>query len=226
MFDPTTFDPNNLQGFTIAKGAVEAALAESRDVAAVTDEATADAAADKLAVIVRARNTAEEQRKHHTKPLNDQKRAIDGAFKELTGPLDGAEKALKDQVAAFHREQQRIAAEAARAAEEERRREERNAQERQRRANLRARQEGTQPVQHQPAQVAAPPPKPAPTRQTQSGAQVQAKAVWRFSIEDEAQVPREYLMVDERKVRQAVNGGARQIAGIRIWEDVNVAVRG
>ena len=51
------------------------------------------------------------------------------------------------------------------------------------------------------------------------------RKVWKFEIVDETVVPVEYLTVDERKIRAAVTLGAREIPGVRIYEDVSVAVR-
>ncbi len=41
---------------------------------------------------------------------------------------------------------------------------------------------------------------------------------WTFEITDEAQVPREYLMVNEGLIRNKVKAGIRQIPGVRIFE--------
>lgn len=44
---------------------------------------------------------------------------------------------------------------------------------------------------------------------------------WKFEITDTTQVPREYLMVDEKKVRAAVKDGVRNIPGVNIFEDTD-----
>jgi len=41
---------------------------------------------------------------------------------------------------------------------------------------------------------------------------------WVFEIEDAAQVPREYCEPSDKRIRQAVQGGARTIPGVRIFE--------
>ena len=45
-------------------------------------------------------------------------------------------------------------------------------------------------------------------------------------VVDPMTVPREYLVVDEKAIRAAVRAGVREIAGVRIYEDVEMAVRG
>lgn len=52
------------------------------------------------------------------------------------------------------------------------------------------------------------------------------RQVWNFEIVDAAQIPREYLMPDEKKLRAAVRSmGVRAIPGVHIYEEANVSVR-
>lgn len=53
-----------------------------------------------------------------------------------------------------------------------------------------------------------------------------SKKVWKFQVEEAGLVPREYLMVDERLIRQAIAGGVREIPGVRVYEDVIISSRG
>lgn len=77
-----------------------------------------------------------------------------------------------------------------------------------------------------PEPVAAPVAAAAPTgpRRTASGS-VGTSKVWKFDVTDPQQVPREFLTVDERLIRQAVRDGARQIPGVHIYQDEQVRVR-
>lgn len=52
-----------------------------------------------------------------------------------------------------------------------------------------------------------------------------ASTVWRHEVTDAAQVPRQYLMVDDAAVKAAIAGGAREIPGVRIYEDIRTAIR-
>lgn len=52
------------------------------------------------------------------------------------------------------------------------------------------------------------------------------RSSWKFEVVNEALVPREYLMVDEKKIRQAVNAGERNISGVKIEEEFTVSRRG
>jgi light-regulated signal transduction histidine kinase (bacteriophytochrome) len=48
---------------------------------------------------------------------------------------------------------------------------------------------------------------------------------WTHEIVDANQVPREYLVVDERLIRTAVKNGVRQIPGCRIFEKTETRIR-
>jgi hypothetical protein len=52
-------------------------------------------------------------------------------------------------------------------------------------------------------------------------------AVWMFEIVDRNAIPREFLMPDDKKIRQYVKAmkGAGEIPGIRIYEDKTARVR-
>lgn len=53
------------------------------------------------------------------------------------------------------------------------------------------------------------------------------KKVWRFKVTDDAIVPREFMVVDERKIRQAVNlyKDKTKIPGVDVWEDFEIGGR-
>jgi hypothetical protein len=51
------------------------------------------------------------------------------------------------------------------------------------------------------------------------------RMVWKHRLVDPAAVPREYLVVDEKKIRQAVRDGVREIPGVVIEQKPELAVR-
>lgn len=54
---------------------------------------------------------------------------------------------------------------------------------------------------------------------------VRSRRVWKFEVTDPTQVPRDFLMVDEQKIRRfvgAMKGDAR-IAGIRVWDEPDLS---
>lgn len=46
-----------------------------------------------------------------------------------------------------------------------------------------------------------------------------------FRITDESLLPREFLCPHEGKIREAVKAGSREIAWVRIYEDLDVSIR-
>lgn len=201
--------------YTVAREAIEQALELSRGEG-LTDVATDDDVQQVVAVlgrIVGARKLAEEQRKAITKPLTDEKRQIDNRFKELAGPLDGAEKALKDTLAAHRRKVE--AERRARIAKEER-----NRRERQAREDERAAKEHREPMRHEAPRID---PEPEPTMRS-GGHAATVRRVWKAEVIDESLVPRHYCEPDTAAIRKAVADGVREIPGVRIYEDDQVAV--
>lgn len=50
------------------------------------------------------------------------------------------------------------------------------------------------------------------------------RQTWTFEITDAAAVPREYLVVNETAIRKAMNAGARDIPGVRIYQETKIAL--
>ncbi|WPP51776.1 hypothetical protein [Catalinimonas niigatensis] len=51
------------------------------------------------------------------------------------------------------------------------------------------------------------------------------RKVWTFEVNDLSKVPRQYLMLDEQKVRQAIREGKREIAGMSIYQKQQTVYR-
>lgn len=52
-----------------------------------------------------------------------------------------------------------------------------------------------------------------------------ARKVWTFKVVDLSKIPREFLSLDETRVRQAIKSGSREIQGIEIYQETTIAVR-
>jgi hypothetical protein len=57
---------------------------------------------------------------------------------------------------------------------------------------------------------------------TDTGVSAFAKKPWVFEITNEADIPREYCTPDNKKIRDAIKMGIREITGCRIFEDTQV----
>lgn len=179
------------------------------DTFTIETEAQLNEASELLRKIKTAYKTVEERRTFVVKPLNDQIRNINGWFKSITEPLVQAEDILKRKVLTFRQEQERI-----RLAEQKRLEEE--AAKKQAEINKLAEQKGVEaPVLNVP--------KLAELDKTVNTSTI--KKVWTFEVTDLNLIPREYLVVDETKIRNAVREGVRNIPGVKIFEKDQLAVR-
>ncbi len=184
----------------------------------VVTETTMGEASDLLGWIAGNNKRLEAQRVSLVKPLNDHVKFINGQFRDWMEPLKSANEIVRSKVLTYTREQARLAAEA-QAAEDRRIRAE----------EARLAEEAKTAVQ--PAAPAPPPPMRAPIpvapqKTTRSPlATTTVKKVWQYEITDPDAVPREYLVVDEKKIAAVVRAGVRSIAGVRIFETEQLAVR-
>lgn len=168
--------------------------------------------ATEFLVTLKARlKRVEELRLFFVEPIKKHAKSIDAMFKEQSFPLEQTELKVKRVMADYTMEQDRIAR-----AEEERL------------AKLRAKQDerreekGMEPV-------AVPLPtveRPMGTTQTVGGSATTRK-VWKYRVTNLDAVPRELLRceVAHVKVQAQIDGGARAIAGLEIYEDIEVSVR-
>lgn len=169
-----------------------------------------------VSVIAKAKKLAremEDERTKLTKPLLSFKGGVDSAFKSYSQNLGTIESNAKGKLGIY---QSRVEIERLKA--EKATREE--AARIQAKLDEEAKAAGVEAPQVMVPTVA---PQSTTTRTDEGTASV--VKTWTFEVTDETQVPREYLMVDEKKIRQAVKGGVRQIAGIRIYEEANVRIR-
>ena len=174
-------------------------------------------AAAKLQEVKGRRKTLEDLRKSMTRPLDDAKARIMALFREPGDRLEQAEAALKRALVVFSDEQERKRrAEQARLdelARKERERLQRQADA----AAAKGREERAAVLESTAAAVVA------PVAQTVAPkvAGLSFRSVWQFEVVDPAAVPREYLMVDEAKIRKVVAAlkGDTVIAGIKVREE-------
>lgn len=153
-----------------------------------------------------AGKAAEDKLDEFIGPLNTVVKNLRSVFKPHIDRFKALETSIKQKMNAY-----RAAVEAAAAAER------RKAEEKRRKAEERAEATG-KPVK----EVYVP---PAPVQTVQSnGAAVTYRKVKKFEIIDEAKVPRQFLEVNQSKVRMAVLQGI-EIPGVRAWEESEAAIR-
>lgn len=200
---------------------------------AITDLETCASAEKMLVAMTATLKRVEEKRKFFVGPLNAHVSAINTFFKEVSQPYSNVMDVLRKRVAAYRAEEkrrvEREAAEAkqaaAKAAREEamRRACEEKAQQLAELGHKSAAAAMDQRAEEHAARIPAV--RTVAPSAVPSGP-VSVRRKWSFRVVDPALVPREYLAVDERAIRQAVTaGGVRSIPGVDIFEDSIAVVR-
>lgn len=178
----------------------------------------------------------EERRKQLVAPLNEQVAKINAYAKSLCEPLVQSETHLKNQLRAWDQilETERQQAIAKLEAERQRKEAEIKALEQQRKAEAKEQSAGETELIRSELFVEA------SALQAQEQLQVRhthaleqiaehkvagARKVWTFEVVDESQVPREFLALDEKKVKAALAAGSRQIPGLKIFQETRITVR-
>jgi len=151
----------------------------------------------------------EELRLFFVKPIKDHAKEIDLMFAKQSEPLEKVERKVKRAMADYTLEQNRIAA-----------------KEEARLAALRAKQDERREEKGLP-QILTPVPtvaRPKATVKTEGGKST-ARMVWKFRTINIDLVPREYLRCEVKysEVQAAITTGVREIAGLEIYQDVDVS---
>jgi hypothetical protein len=170
---------------------------------AITTPAAYLAAADYIKILASKLKALEEKRKAWTRPMLEAKKKIDADFNEVEEVLQAEIDAAKSAMVVWqHAEQKRLDA---------------------RQIEIEA--EATAEMKATGAlEVSVP---VVNDIKTQRGriATATLKKIWTFQITDEAAVPEEYKSIDEAKIKEAIRAGAREIAGVRIFQSDNISIR-
>lgn len=204
----------------------------------IDDSVMAEMAGSELVAIKAKQKELDEQRKNWTRPLDDKKKEIMNLFKPAEDLLKDAEQVLKSALGVWQeKERQRIALER-KVQQEEIARQQREAAEAERNAreaaaqamregNEEKAQELVQAANAQAVQVEVLQFAPPVSAEPQKIAGVSGRQDWDFEITDISKIPREYLMIDETKIRRVVKalGSEANIPGVRAFQKTVMSVR-
>jgi len=196
-----------LEKVEVIKKDVSVFVQQGEAITVTSDEDMATAT-DYLGLLKDRWKRIEEIRTGFTKPLNDHIGKLNTMFKSQQSPLKEVEIKVKALMGAFYTQKAKEVELARLEAEKV-----------QKKAELEAEKKGV---------VVTPAPdmtEPVKTSVKTTQATSSMKKVWKFEVVDENKVPKEYLMVDEKKIREAVGLGMREIEGIKIFEKTEVAIR-
>jgi hypothetical protein len=192
--------------------AIDGMVAESQKII-VIDEASNVMAIELGGGAKKLNKTIEDYRKELVQPALDYQRSVNNLCKHYQDRLSTIEWDIKGKCSQY---QQRVELERRKAQEAVRKAQE----ELQRQIAAEAKAANVEP----PPIVTPVVPEAPKTVRTEQGSMT-FKEVWKFEVTGTLDVPREYLIVDERLIRQAVASGIRQIAGVRIWSEKEASIR-
>lgn len=238
MSDVNTIE--NESGAIVATQENEArALLEVAQAYVIDSPEMATAAAEELGQIKAKQKKLDELRLSMTRPLDEAKKRIMDLFRKPQELLAQAETTIKGAIGTYQAEERRKAEEARKAAEEAARKvvEEATRQANEaRRAAEEAAKDGNTANAQQLEEEAAVLEQSAETMQHLAPAVVEApvklagvstRQDWDFEITDEDAIPREFLVVDEKKIRAYVKAmkSDAKIPGVRVFAKDVIAAR-
>lgn len=188
----------------------------------ISTAVTYQLAADELKRIKGAAKKLDTIRKTITQPMDAAKAAVMDFFRAPSEQLTKAETKLKAAMVAYSNEQDRIAREERERAEAEARAERERLAVAASKAAERGEFDSAERIAEQASAVVAP---AVIHREAPKVAGVSFREVWRFEITDSQSIPREFLLVDETKIRRLVQTmkGDTNIPGVRVYAEKSLA---
>ena len=221
---------NNLM-ITLEPMQIESYKIEERAKAIVVNDAVSyDNTVLFLKEIAQKKKDFKAQRDKYVKPMKDSIKAIDEKLQEPIKTLEKMEAIVRETLNNYlaevnRREQECLALEKKKAEEEALRKMEELEQ-----AKLQSGEydEVTQKaiartVDHEQNKIVEATTKQEKINLSTSGASV--SMVWDFEIIDKAQIPLEFLKVDETAIRNAIRAGEREISGVKIFQKPQLSLR-
>jgi hypothetical protein len=176
-------------------------IIKQADILVVETEDDVDTASQFLRKIKDAEIILEDKRKEFTAPLNTSLKAINSTFKEMKEPLILARDSIQVKILSWRKEEQRKKDEEAKRLAEivSKEKEEGNLEE-------------IEPVKLEPEKI-----------KTNIG-NTQVRKYWNFKVFNVEDIPREYLQLNETKVRTAIRNGVREIPGLEIFQEEKISI--
>ena len=181
---------------------VELTLYENQEVIITTKEEYTQAG-DVIKAINNKIKNIEAKRVDYTKPLLDQKKKIDDDFKAAMKPLEELVKEIKSKMLDWSREEQKRLDEEQIRIEAE--------------AMSKAKEENT-------SEVVVPIVNNIKSQRGEASTST-IKKVWKWKITDETKVPREYLVVNDKALNEAMKNGERRIDGVEFYQEEQMSIR-
>lgn len=220
--------PEQLMKFAAAKEQI-AAIAEQCKNIVINSKESLDSAKTLAKDAKKIETLIEDKRKEITKPLLDEQRSIKAFADNLTSDLNTAVKGLRQQITDYEWEQEQIRQAELRRLEEERRKQEEEA--RKKAEELQKQMEESNEVSDaELVSLQSDLDKISELKAQQIQQQMEPKSnnlrmVWDFELVDIKLVPREFLVLDDAKVKAAIKLEVREIPGLKIFQKPQLNLR-
>lgn len=190
----------------------------------VTNADEYNAAASFLQQIKANAAEVEKERVEWKKPLDSLSKKVQALFKPALDTYTTAEAIVKRKLIAYMDEQERIRRAAQAKADEEARIQQQKLADQAAKAAKAGKIEKAEALEQRAASVVA----PVIQHSAPKVAGIQPRKQWVFEIVDASLVPREYLVVDEKKIGAVVRAlkGNTNIPGVKVREESNLAAAG
>lgn len=212
--------------FAIPKEALILAEETGKVVGSMTDIKIADATmyaagGEKLKELSAAEKRIEDMRKSLKAPILAAGKAIDAFFNAPLDRIASARNSIKRSLLTYQQEEERKRREIEARAQEEARKAAEKLQKQADAAAAKGKTEKAEALQQAAASVVAP--IIAPTVQKLAG--VSNRLTWHYEVTDSAQLPREWLMPDDKKLGAYVRAmkGETNIPGLRVYSKDGIA---
>jgi len=156
----------------------------------------------------------EAKRKEIVKDPNRYVKSVNAFVKKFVRPLNTIESILKTKIAQYNHKLEMARREAEQKAREE-------AARLQAEIDREAKEKHIEPTEVVPVAV----PEIEKVTRSESGAAAHTRKVWKAEVVDANEVPREFCAPDMKLINEAVRAGIREMAGVRIWEDIQTILR-
>jgi len=178
------------------KSNTEGILARVEEIK-IVDEFGAKATNDLMLAIDKTLKNLETKRKAYVQPLNDQAKFINSNFADMKGPYIDALQILKGKVLGWHNILMQRQEEAWKKQEAERKEKKGVAK------DLLGKEPGPESVVEAPKNTSV----------ASTLGKSFTEKTWDFKILDEAKIPRTYLLIDEKKIRQMMRAYVKTVKG-------------
>lgn len=206
--------------FSAVRPTLEVITAQAGALRIVSPEAY-EHAGSLLKTIKGALRQIETQRTSITAPMNEALRNANAQAKAASAPFEAAEKRIKGAMITYSDEQERIRQEEQRKADEAARKQREKLEAQAAKAAAAGKDDKAEQLEERAASVVA----PMIQRETPRVSGVSTREVWKFEITDPSLIPRQYLEVDEAKIRRVVQAmkNDANIPGVRVYAERQLA---